>query len=159
MKCPLITGFCGGLLIVAGCTYIGYRGTAAIVYRQKQSTWFNSLEKHDADRLRQTGQMALAYSLSALSIQNTTLSLDKSIQTLVKIRSTAPQELWPVLDLRMAKDYATLGRLEEQAGDPAGAAGHRQRAADLLRSIGWQTVSNEVLVRLADKELGSRLKN
>lgn len=130
-----------------------------VVYRQQQRIWFSTLDRRDAERLRQIGQACLAYSLSALTIQNTPASVHGNINHLAKIRKSAPPELWPVFDLRAAKDYAMMARLEQRAGDLGGAAGHKRQAADLLRSIGWQDVSDDALARLADKELESRVKN
>ncbi len=158
VKLPLLTSFCGGILIFAGCAYCGYRAAVRIVYQRQQSGWFSSLDRRDADRLRQFGESALAYNLSVLLIQNTPSSLQKNVNNLGRIRQNAPEELWPVVDLRLAEDYAMMARLEQQADSAVASADHKERAEDLLRSLGWQDVSDEQLMALADWQLQSRLK-
>jgi hypothetical protein len=101
--------------VCVGCGYLGFLGATRLVYQYKQSTWFSSLGKQDAEQLRKTGQMTLAFSLSNLnlSIQNTPSSIQGNVNSLAEIRSKAPQELWPILDLRLAKDYAMMAWLEQ----------------------------------------------
>src|SRR5947208_8287884 len=100
------------LVICIGCGYLGYFAAVRIVYQYEQSTWFSSLEKRDADQLRETGQATLAVVFSNMLIQNAPSSIQNNVNSLTKIRNKAPQELWPILDLRLAKDYAMMARLE-----------------------------------------------
>jgi hypothetical protein len=146
------------VVICLGCGYLGYFAAVRIVYQYKQSTWFSSLEKQDADQLRSTGQATLAFALSSMLIQDTPSSIQSNVSSLAEIRSKAPQELWPILDLRLAKDYAMMARLEQRAGNPRASAEHRQSAEVLLRALGWQDVSDSALTDLADGQLRSRLK-
>ncbi|MGD0568207.1 MAG: hypothetical protein ABSA78_07355 [Candidatus Sulfotelmatobacter sp.] len=146
------------LVVSVGCGYLGYLAAVRIVYQYKQSTWFGSLGKQDADQLRETGQATFAFELSSMSIQNTPSSIQNNVNSLAKIRSKAPQELWPILDLRLAKDYAMEARLERQAGNQKAADEHLESAKTLLRSLGWRDVSDKVLTDLADAQLRSRLK-
>lgn len=146
------------LLICVGCGYLGYSGAVRIVYQYQQSTWFSSLEKQDAEQLREIGQTTLGLAFSSLSTQNTPSSIQNNLSSLAKIRNNAPQELWPILDLRLAKDYAMMARLEQQGDNPRAATEHQESARDLLRSLGWQDVSDNAVADLADKQLGSRLK-
>jgi hypothetical protein len=146
------------LLVCLGFGYLGRLCATRLVYQYKQSTWFSSLGRQDAEQLRRTGQTALAISVSSLMIQNTTSSIQHNVNNLAKIRGKAPQELGPILDLRLAKDYAMLVRLEQQAGNQSAAAGHQQSAQALLRSLGWKDVSENDVANLADLQLRSRLK-
>jgi hypothetical protein len=146
------------LLICAGCGYLGYYSAARIVYQHKQSAWFSSLEKPEAEQLRKTGQTTLALSLSSILIQNNPSSIQHQVSSLAKIRSQAPQEFWPILDLRLAKDYAMMARLERQTGESKVAAEHEESAKLLLRSLGWLDVSDNALADLADRQFRSRMK-
>jgi hypothetical protein len=129
-----------------------------IVYQYKQSTWFASLGKQDADQLRETGQATLAIELSSMLIQNTPSSIQNNVDTVAKIREKAPRELWPVLNLRLAKDYVMEARLEQQAGDRKTANEHLESARALLRSLGWRDISDNALADLADAQLRSSSK-
>ena len=144
-------------VIFVGCAYLGYFGAGRIVYRHKQSTWFNALGKQDAEQLREASRTLLAFSVSSLLIQNTPASLQRNVASLEEIRREAPQELWPILDLRLAKDYAMMARLERSENESA-AIGHQQSAKLILGSLGWQDVSDNALTALADGQLHSRLK-
>jgi len=145
-------------LIFLGCGYLGYFGAVRIAYRHKQSTWFSSLEKQDAERLRQNSQTLLALGLSNLLIQNTPSALQNNLRSLAQIRSTARQELWPIIDLRFAEDYAMMARLEQRADNLEAAAAHQEAAKDLLRSLGWPDISDKAVADLADGQLRTRLK-
>ncbi len=144
--------------ISVGCGYLGYLAGVRIVYQYKQSTWFGSLGGQDADQLRETGQATLALEFSSMLIQNTPSSIQNNVNSLAKIRGKAPQELWPILDLRLAKDYAMEASLEQQAGNQWAANEHLESAKTLLRSLGWRDVSDNALTDLADAQLRSRLK-
>src|SRR5258706_2972958 len=128
------------LVICIGCGYLGYLGAVRIFYQYKQSTWFSSLEKQDAGQLRATGQTTLAFALSSMLIQDTPSSIQNNVSSLAKIRSKAPQELWPILDLRLAKDYAIMARLGQRAGNPTTAARDLHLSAIRLCSLGLQDV-------------------
>jgi len=52
VKLPLLTGFCGGLVIFAGCYYFGHRAAEVITYRWKKPFSFVSLKKQSANQLR-----------------------------------------------------------------------------------------------------------
>jgi hypothetical protein len=145
------------VLIFAVFLYLEYKSAIRVVYLHRQSGWFGSLGQSDAAGLRKTAQIALAFSLSSLQIQDTSASLQQNVSSLQKIRVEAPRELWGILDLRLAKDHAMMARLE-QANNPALAAGHRQSARALLRSLGWRQVSDVAVEELGDKQLSSRLK-
>jgi hypothetical protein len=158
VKLPLLTSFFGGILLFAGCAYGGYQVAVRTVYHQRQSKWFTSLGTQEADRLRRTSQTAFAYSISVLLLQNSLSSVQNNVSSLGKIRATAPEELWPIFDLRLALDYTMMARLEEQANNAAAALGHKRLAADLLRSLGWRDVSDNSLAAIADKQFRSRIK-
>lgn len=144
-------------LVAIACGYLGYLGTLRIAYLYKQATWFSSLGKQDGARLRGTAQALMEFELINTSIQNTSASLRNNISSLTKIRSRAQHEVWPILDLRLAKDYAMMARLERQR-DSTQAAAHQQLAKKLLLSLGWQDVSDDGLSDLVDRQLRSRLK-
>jgi hypothetical protein len=146
------------LVISVGCGYLGYLAAVRIVYQYNQSTWFASLGKQDADQLRETGRATLALELSSMLMQNAPSSIQNNVNSLAKIRGKTPQELWPILDLRLAKDYAIEARLEKEAGNQGAANEHLESAKTLLRSLGWRDVSDNALTDLADAQLRSRLK-
>jgi hypothetical protein len=146
------------VLVCLGFGYLAYLSTTRIVYQYKQSHWFSSLGKQDAEQLRSTSRTTHALTLSSLTIQNTTSSVQNNVNYLTKIRGATSQELWPILDLRVAKDYAILARLEQQAGNPRAAVEHQQSAQALLRSLGWKDTSENDVTKLADLQLHSRLK-
>jgi hypothetical protein len=146
------------LLVCLGFAYLGYLSATRIGYYYKHSTWFRSLGNQAAGQLRATTNTTLGIEFSNLAIQNTPLSIQYNLDILAKIRSQAPQELWPIVDLRVAKDYAMLARLEEQSGNLTVAAEHLGSAQALLRSLGWKDVSDDAVTKLADQQLRSRLK-
>ncbi len=158
VKLPLVTSFFGGVLLFAGCAYGGYQVAVRTVYHQRQSKWFRSLGTQEADRLRRMGQTAFAYSISVLLIQNSPSSLQNNVSSLGKIRASAPEELWPILDLRLAMDYVMMARLEDQGDNTPVSLGHKRLAADLLRSLGWQDVADNSLTAIADRQFRSRIK-
>jgi hypothetical protein len=90
-------------------------------------------------------------------IQNTPASLQRNVAILKEIRGKSPQEMWPILDLRLAKDYAMMARLEQSENNPA-AGGHQQSAKTLLGSLGWRDVSDGAVAALADREFHVRVK-
>ncbi len=157
VRFPLLTCFLGGLVIVGGCAYVGYCAAASITYRYKQAAWFSALDAKDREEMRESGRSLLAYTLSCLTIQNSEPSFDAGTKNLTRIRSGAPERLWPVFNLRIAKNYAAVARLEERS-NAAASTRNRQQAESLLRSLGWQDVSGDLLAALADKELQTRVK-
>ena len=91
-------------------------------------------------------------------MKNTEASLQRNVDGLAEIRGKAPQELWPVLDLRLARDYAAMAQVEGRANNSVAATNHRRHAADLLRSLGWNDVSDDAVAALGDKDLRRRMK-
>jgi len=85
-------------------------------------------------------------------------ALPREVQDLIRVRRQAAQELWPMIDLRLAKDYAVMTSLDKQGGNLTLEAEHRKSATDLLRSLGWQDVSEGVIVAVGDEEVHSRFK-
>ena len=158
VRLPLLTAFLGSAAIFLLTAYAGYRVTVKAEYRRLQGQWFASLDRKSAEHLRDVGLVASSYELKSLAIQSTSSSLQSNVEDLNRIRQTAPAELVPVIDLRLAKDYAMMARLEALAKDEAAADAHRQRAGGILRSLGWREVSEDSLNTLGDQQLQSRLK-
>jgi hypothetical protein len=119
---------------------------------------FASLGKEGAEDLRRTARALVGLQLSTTSLGNTEISVQKNLSDMVKLRGTSPAEVVPLFDLRIAKSYAMMARLDEQRGDGTKAAEHRQEAAKILQSLGWQDVSDTAMTALANRELGARLK-
>jgi len=144
------------VFVCVGFGAVGYLSATRIVYLHKRATWFPALEAQAAEELRRKAETTYAISVSSLVLQNTPSSIQDNVNYLSKLRSRAPQELWPVLDLRLAKDYAMMARLEEQSGSSA--AQNQQTAQALLRSLGWTDVSEGAVTKLGDEQLQSRFK-
>lgn len=152
-----LTSFFVGALIFAGCAYTGYRATVRLVYRYRQSAWFSVLGKQEAREFRAASAVLFFYQPWGLSSARTVSSLQRDAEKIAMARRIAPEEVRPILDLRLAKDYVALSRLEQQTGRPE-AVGHKQLAADLLHSLGWRDVSDPAMAALADRELRSSRK-
>jgi hypothetical protein len=144
------------ILVCIGFAYIGYLSATRIIYLHKRSTWFPALSAQAAEELRRKAETTYAISVASLALHDTPSSIQDNVNYLSKIRSRVPQELWPVLDLRLAKDYAMMARLEEQSGSSA--AQNQQLAEERLRSLGWTDVSDSVVAKLGDEQLRSRFK-
>lgn len=102
-------------------------------------------------------QILLAFEMSRIMTKNTSESLQRNIAYLGELRTKAPDEVKPVLDLCIATDHAVLSKLSEQAKNPADAARHQELAQSMFRSLGWKDVSPNVLNEVADGQLQSRL--
>jgi len=152
MKYPLITGFCGGLLIFVGCACLGHRTAAAITYRALRPLAFGSLNKPNHATLR-ADLLALQAVEHSQFVKDAPAELQKTADYLDGISSTKPPEIRPVLDLQIARCYAEIARLERDAGNAASADRHLQRARDLLNSLGWQDVSSEAVEGLTRGQL------
>jgi len=147
MKLPLLTGFCGGLLIFAGCAYLGHRAAEVITYRWRKPTSFESLKKQNDTQLRDDLLTLQAVQYSQVR-EDTPSDLQKGADYLGAIRNSKRPELGPLLDLQIAADYIEMARLEQEVGDATMADRHRQMAEGILHSIGWQDVSGETMAKL-----------
>ncbi len=152
MRLPLLTGFCGGLVIFVGCAYLGGYGAEIVTYRWQKPISFKSLQKQGDGQLRADLLTLQALGFSKFS-EDTPSALQKNADYLGTIRSSKRPELRPVLDLQIATDYVEMARLEREAGDATMADRHRQMAESLLHSLGWQDVSSETLARLTHRQL------
>jgi hypothetical protein len=147
VRFPLVTSFCGALLIFAVCTYLGDRGAEIITYRWHKPMSFTALAGQNDRQLRDDLLTLQAIGFSKVS-EDTPSALQKNADYLKTIHSKRP-ELWPVLDLQIATDYVEMARLEQDAGQTTVADRHRRAAEDILQSLGWQDVSSETLARLS----------
>jgi hypothetical protein len=147
VKFPLVTSFCGGLVILAACTYLGHRGAEAVTYRWRKPRSFVSLRKQNDQQLRSDLLTLQALGFSTFS-EDTPSALQKNADYFGTIRVSQRPELRSVLDLQIATDYVEMARLERDAGNAAAADHHRQMAEGILHSLGWQDVSSETLAKL-----------
>jgi len=152
VKLPLLTGFCGGLVIFVGCAYLGGRAAEIVTYRWRKPMLFESLRKQNDGQLRDDLLTLQSLGFSKFN-EDTPSALQKDADYLGTIRSSKRPELRPVLDLRIATDYVEMARLEREAGDAAVADRHRQMAEGILHSLGWQDVSGEALAKLTHGQL------
>jgi hypothetical protein len=152
VKFPLLTGFCGGLIIFAGCAYIGHRTAEIVTYRWKKPMSFTSLKNPDSKQLRNELLTLQAVKFSQVR-EDTPSDLLKAANYLVAVRNDRGAELRPLIDLQIATDYIEMSRLEQNAGEATLAGRHQQIAADILRSLGWQDVSPETTAKLARLQL------
>ena len=144
------------LLLLPACAYVGYLAGARIGYHYQESKYARTLTKQGVPELRPLGETAYAFELShVLLLQKKKASFEQQIAVLQEMRPNAARELWPIIDLRVAEDHVVLARLGEQAHIPDQAAVHRRIAEDLLRSLGWQDVSENMLNGVADRQLQS----
>jgi hypothetical protein len=152
VKLPLLTGLCGGLVIFAGCAYLGHRSAEIITYRWKKPMSFESLKKQNDSQLRD-GLLTLQAVKYSQVREDTPLDLQKAADYLGTIRSKKPPELRPLLDLQIATDYVEMARLERDAGNTIPADRHQQMAECILHSLGWQDVSGETTAKLTRSPL------
>jgi hypothetical protein len=148
VKWPLVTGFCGGLVIFVGCVQLGGRAAEIVTYHWRKPMSFESLKKQDDGQLRADLLTLQAVTLSQVR-EDTPSDLQKAADYLETIRSAKRPELRPVLDLQIATDYVEMARLEREAGNANMADRHRQMAEGILRSLGWQDVSSATTAKLA----------
>jgi hypothetical protein len=152
VKLPLLTGFCGGLVILAGCAYLGHRAAEIITYRWEKPMSFESLKKQNDRQLRDDLLTLQAVKYSQVR-EDTPSDLQKAADYLETIRSSKPPELRPLLDLQIATDYVEMARLERDIGNTTLADRHRQMAEGILHSLGWQDVSGETTAKLTRLQL------
>jgi hypothetical protein len=147
VKFPLLTGFCGGLVIFAGSAYLGGRTAEIVTYRLREPTLFKSLREQNSGQLRDDLLTLRSLGFSKMS-EDTPLALQKNADYLEAIRNRNRPELRSVLDLQIATNYVEMARLEQDAGDPIMADRHRQKAENILRSLGWRDVSGATVAAL-----------
>jgi hypothetical protein len=152
VKFPLVTSFCGGLVIFAGCAYLGGRAAEIVTYRWRKPMTFEAVRKQNDGQLRDDLLTLQAVTFSQLR-EDTPSDLQKAADYLATIRSSKRPELRPVLDLQMATDCVEMARLEQGAGNAAMADRHRQMAEGILHSLGWQDVSSETMAKLTRRQL------
>jgi hypothetical protein len=152
VKYPLITGFCGGLLVFVGCAYLGDRGAATIAYRELKPLTFESLKKQSDGQLR-ANLLTLQTVEFSQFVKDAQPDLEKVVEHLEMVRNTQSPEVRPVLDLRIATCYVEIARLERDAGNAVPADHHLKMAQDILHSLGWQNVSSEALASLTRGQL------
>jgi hypothetical protein len=152
VKFPLVTSFCGGLVIFAACAYLGHRGAEIATYRLRKPRSFVSLRKQNDQQLRNDLLTLQAITFSQVR-QDIPSDLQKAADYLETIRGSQRAELRSVLDLQIATDYVEMARLERDAGNAASADHHRQMAEGILHSLGWQDVSAEKMAKLTRWQL------
>jgi len=158
VRLSFVLSFLAVLLLLPVCAYLGYSAGAKINYTYLRSKSFSSLGRQNSQELRHLGETAYAFELSQILLRSPEASFQQNISIVQELRPKAPHELWPIVDLRIAQDHAVIARLEQQANNPAEAARHHQLAQDLLRSLGWGDVSENLLNKMADKQLRARFK-
>jgi len=152
VKLPLLTGFCGGLVILAGCAYFGHRAAEIVTYRWRQPMTFETVRRQNDEQLRADLLTLRAVTFSQVR-EDTPSDLQKAADYLGNIRSSKRPELRPILDLQIATDYVEMARLEQEAGNATMADRHRQTAEGILHSLGWQDVSRETMAKLTRRQL------
>lgn len=155
MKFPLFTSFYVGTMVLVAAGAVGYRLSVRIAYHNRESIAFSSLGPHDAEQLRSTVETLAAVGTADVLARLPQASLKQNIDSLQMVRRQAPPELWPVVDLQLAESYAAMTNFEQPSESMAA---NRQKISDLLRSLGWQDVSQETLNQMAERALQRRLK-
>lgn len=151
MKWPLLTGFCGGLVIFASCADLGYYAASKTTYRWRKPSSFESLRKQN----EQLGSDLLTLQEVGFSrfSEDAPSALQKNADYLKTARGSKRPELRPVLDLQIATDYVEMARLERQTDNTGAADNHQQMAEGILHSLGWQDVSRETLAKLTQNQI------
>jgi hypothetical protein len=152
VKFPLVTSFCGGLVIFAGCAYLGGRAAEIVTYRWRKPLTFEAIRKQNDGQLRDDLLTLQAVKFSQVR-EDTPSDLQKAADYLGTIRSSKRPELRPVLDLQIATDYVEIARLERDAGNATAADRHQHTAEGILRSLGRQDVSAEAMAKLTRRQL------
>lgn len=152
VKWPLLTGFCGGLVIFAGCAYFGYRGAETVAYRWHRPMSFKSLENKNHEQLREDLLTLQAVSFSQFT-DDTPPDLQKAMDYLGTMRGGEHSEMAAVVDAQIATYDVEMARLEQAAGNTTLADRHWRKAQDILVSLGWQDVSRGTLARLTHAQL------
>ena len=151
MKYPLVTGFCGGLLIFLGCLYLGNRGAAIITFYRLAPMTFQSL-KHRNEELR-VDLLALQAAQFSQTVKDAPPDLERAAKRLETIRSDRSPEANSVLDLHVAALYVEAARLERESGRGAAADHYLNAAEGILHSLGWKDVSSAALADLTRRSL------
>lgn len=149
MKWPLLTGFCGSLVIFAVCTYLGARVAETVTYRWRKPLAFESLTKQDDGQLRSNLVTLQAVTFSQVK-EDTPSDLSKAADYLGTIRNS---DLKPVVDLQIATCYVEMARLERAGGNATSADRDQQTAEGILRSLGWQDVSDGMIAKIPRSQL------
>jgi hypothetical protein len=152
VKFPLVTSFCGGVVIFAGCAYLGGRAAEIVTYRWRKPLTFEAVRKQNDGQLRDDLLALQAVTFSQVR-EDTPPDLQKAADYLATIRSSKRPEVRPVLDLQIATDYVEMARLEQETGNAATADRHRHMAEGILHSLGWQNVSGEAMAELTRRHL------
>lgn len=152
VKFPLVTSFCGGLVIFAGCAFLGHRGAEIITYRWHRPMSFESLKNKNHEQLREDLLTLQAVSFSQFT-NDTPADLQRAADYLGTMRSGKRPEIAAVVDTQIATYDVEMARLEQAAGNATLADRHWKRAQDILVSLGWQDVSRETLARLTHAQL------
>ena len=124
-------------------------------YQYEQSRWVSSFNQEQGKLLLDLRVTRLASGAA----RSTPDSLEREISRLETLRRRAPQDVQPILALRIASDRALLTRLYRDAGNAAAAAAQSGAASSLLRGLGWKDVSEVTLSEVAERRLqniGSR---
>ena len=119
-------------------------------YQYQQSRWISAVTQEQ-------GKVLLDLRLTRLSApaRNTPDSLQHEISRLETLRRRAPQDVQPILALRIASDRALVAQLHRNAGAAAAAAAQSDAASALLRELGWKDTSQATLSELAERRLQS----
>ena len=142
------------LVLLPSSAHIGDFAAARVAYRYEQSRSLSVLDRQGSQELGRLGRSAYALTFpQVLSLPKTRRSFEQSLAALEKIRPKIVPELLPLIDLRIAENHAVLGKLEARSNSLAHAADHLRVAQDLLRSLGWQDVSESTLNELADRQI------
>jgi hypothetical protein len=157
VKFPLVTSFCGVLVIFGGCTYVGGRAAEIATYRWRKPMTFEAVRKQNNGQLRDDLLTLHAVTFSQAR-EDTPSELQKAADYLGTIRSSKRPELRSVLDLQIATDYVEIARQEQEAGDAKMADRHRQMAEGILHSLGWQDVSGQTTAKLTRGQLWWKAK-
>ena len=137
--------------LVFGC--ISFAVTLKLTFRSRWAARFAVFEASRSARLQEIGRCATDREFAEMKNAATGASVQSHIEALQPLRNSAPTELRPAIDLRIAADHAMLARLHSQANDAAAASEDRRHAAALLKTLGWKDVSDTVLGQLADSPL------
>jgi hypothetical protein len=141
-------------LALVGCGVPSYLLSEHLAIRYFQSRAFNSvLGPQEAAHFRGCADTLLYLDLLLVLTPKNEPSLEQSINSLGALRSKAPADVIPLIDLQIARDNAIIARLAQTSNNPADSLAHNQQAATLLKSIGWQDVSEPVLANIAGQQL------
>jgi|HubBroStandDraft_6_1064221.scaffolds.fasta_scaffold271785_2 hypothetical protein len=152
VKFPLVTGFCGGLVIFVGCACLGGLTAETITFRWRKPTTFEAVRSQNGGQLRDDLLTLQAVTFSQVR-EDAPSDLQKAADYLGTLRHGKRPELSAAIDLQIAADYVEMARLEREAGNATMADRHRQIAVDILHSLGWQDISNETMAKLTRRQL------